>query len=227
VSDEAETPAGSFGLRRLSKGALIYTISNGLQSATSVIVMPLLFSHLSVGAYGEYGLLQSFLTIALALVVLGMDSAVGRMFFDAPDIEGRRRIMGTLLPLQCLLTLGLTLALDFSVAATITSIAGIAYHPVIRLTLWTAAATAVFNSVAAFWRSGERPLRVAVANFASFGCTVAGIAYFLIVREMGLTGVMLGYLTGRFSFNSWASGEMVVPEAALPHMAKEGISFIV
>jgi len=35
----------------------------------------------------------------------------------------------------------------------------------------------------------------------------------------------LGYLTGRFSFKSWATGEMMVPEAALPHLAVEGIRF--
>jgi hypothetical protein len=37
----------------------------------------------------------------------------------------------------------------------------------------------------------------------------------------------LGYLVGRFSFKSWASGEMIVPEAALPALALEGISFTV
>jgi hypothetical protein len=37
----------------------------------------------------------------------------------------------------------------------------------------------------------------------------------------------LGYLPGRFSFKSWASGEMLVPEAALPHLAVERISFTV
>lgn len=37
----------------------------------------------------------------------------------------------------------------------------------------------------------------------------------------------LGYLPGRFSFKSWASGEMLVPEAALPFLAVEGISFTV
>lgn len=35
----------------------------------------------------------------------------------------------------------------------------------------------------------------------------------------------LAYLPGRFSFKSWASGEMLVPEAALPFLAVEGISF--
>jgi hypothetical protein len=37
----------------------------------------------------------------------------------------------------------------------------------------------------------------------------------------------LGYLAGRFSFKSWASGEMIVPEAALSALALEGISFTV
>ena len=37
----------------------------------------------------------------------------------------------------------------------------------------------------------------------------------------------LGFLAGRFSFRSWASGEMIVPELALPALAREGISFIV
>ena len=37
----------------------------------------------------------------------------------------------------------------------------------------------------------------------------------------------LGFLAGRFSFKSWASGEMIVPEAALAHLATEGIAFVV
>ena len=37
----------------------------------------------------------------------------------------------------------------------------------------------------------------------------------------------LGFLARRFSGNSYASGETVVPEAALAHLALEGIKFIV
>ena len=36
----------------------------------------------------------------------------------------------------------------------------------------------------------------------------------------------LGFLAGRFSFKSWSTGEMAVSEAALAHLATEGISFI-
>ena len=37
----------------------------------------------------------------------------------------------------------------------------------------------------------------------------------------------LGYLAGRFSFKSWATGEMIVPETALPELALESIPFSV
>ncbi len=35
----------------------------------------------------------------------------------------------------------------------------------------------------------------------------------------------LGYLAGRFSFKSWASGEMMLPEQALPYLAVQGVRF--
>ena len=34
-------------------------------------------------------------------------------------------------------------------------------------------------------------------------------------------------LAGRFNFKSWASGEMLVPEDALPYLAVQGIAFTV
>ncbi|MCI0376734.1 MAG: hypothetical protein L0215_03935 [Gemmataceae bacterium] len=37
----------------------------------------------------------------------------------------------------------------------------------------------------------------------------------------------LGFLIGRFSFKSFATGELIVPEYALSSMALEGISFTV
>lgn len=37
----------------------------------------------------------------------------------------------------------------------------------------------------------------------------------------------LGSLAGRFPFKSWASGEMLVPKAALSSLAVESVSFLV
>ena len=37
----------------------------------------------------------------------------------------------------------------------------------------------------------------------------------------------LGRLAGHFSFKSWATGEMLIPETDLSSLAVEGISFLV
>jgi hypothetical protein len=37
----------------------------------------------------------------------------------------------------------------------------------------------------------------------------------------------LANLAGRYAFKSWASGEMLVPESALPVLAVQGVGFIV
>jgi len=37
----------------------------------------------------------------------------------------------------------------------------------------------------------------------------------------------IGYLAGRFPGKSYADGDTLVPEAALPHLAVEGIAFTV
>jgi hypothetical protein len=37
----------------------------------------------------------------------------------------------------------------------------------------------------------------------------------------------LAYLVGRFTGKSWASGEVMIPEWALPYLAAEGIIFSV
>ncbi len=51
----------------------------------------------------------------------------------------------------------------------------------------------------------------------------------IIIRfpDAGSERRALGYLAGRFSFKSWASGETLVPEEALPFLAVEGVQFIV
>jgi hypothetical protein len=37
----------------------------------------------------------------------------------------------------------------------------------------------------------------------------------------------LGFLAGRFSFKTWATGETMIPEAALSPLAQEGIRYTV
>jgi hypothetical protein len=56
-----------------------------------------------------------------------------------------------------------------------------------------------------------------------------GLVAMILIRFPSLDSERkaLGRLTGRFSFKSWATGEMLVPETALPYLAVEGSAFTV
>jgi hypothetical protein len=45
--------------------------------------------------------------------------------------------------------------------------------------------------------------------------------------DVELKRLALGCMAGRFPFKSWATGEVIVPESALPFLAVEGIAFTV
>ena len=45
--------------------------------------------------------------------------------------------------------------------------------------------------------------------------------------DAGAERLALGFLLGRFSFKSWANGVTLVPDHALPALAREGILFTV
>ena len=49
----------------------------------------------------------------------------------------------------------------------------------------------------------------------------------MVRRDVEAERRALGYLAGRFSFKTWASGETMVSEHALPALAAEGIRFSV
>jgi len=56
-----------------------------------------------------------------------------------------------------------------------------------------------------------------------------GLPVLIIIRfaDEGIQKKALGFLIGKFSGHSWATGEMAVPEEALGPMAREGLTFTV
>ena len=73
------------------------------------------------------------------------------------------------------------------------------------------------------------PAAGCAALLASGGRPVVGSLLFETIRfpDEATHKRALGFLIGRFSGHSWASGEVAVPEEALVPMAREGIPYTV
>jgi O-antigen/teichoic acid export membrane protein len=178
------------------KNALIYIVSNGLQRGATVIVAPLLLAKLSVSEYGVYGLLLTVYTLGPPMLSLGLYGAIGRFYFDTKDPAERHRVTSALVVAHALTVLLVTGAVDLILGATVQSIAGIPYV-YFRLILWAAAAAALYEGAAAYWRAAERPLAVAIAGLASVTATTGGMVSLLFFTSLGLKGVLIGLAIGQ------------------------------
>jgi O-antigen/teichoic acid export membrane protein len=178
------------------KNAVIYIVSNGLQRGATIIVAPLLLARLSVSDYGVYGLLLTIYTLGPALLSLGLYGATGRFYFDAKDPAERHRISSALVIAHAATVVLITGVVDLIAGQTVTSIAGIPYV-YFRLILWAAAASALYEGAAAYWRAAERPLSVAIAGIASVVATTSAMTLFLFLTPFGLKGVLIGLALGQ------------------------------
>lgn len=86
----------------------------------------------------------------------------------------------------------------------------------------------------AFVRSGRKKTTGLLATDADFAslrhpAIATKLGSMIIVRfaDEESKRMALGHLAGRFSFKSWASGEMMVPKDALSLLADEGVRFSV
>lgn len=178
------------------RNAAIYIVSNGLQRGSTVIVAPLLLARLSVSEYGVYALLLTVYTLGPPMLSLGLYGAIGRFYFDTKDVAERHRVSSTLVVAHAATVLVVTILIDLVLSNSLTSIAGIPYI-YFRLILWAAAAAALYEGAAAYWRAAERPLAVAIAGLASVFATTGGMVSLLFLTSLGLKGVLIGLAVGQ------------------------------
>jgi O-antigen/teichoic acid export membrane protein len=174
----------------------IYIVSNGLQRGATVIVAPLLLARLSVAEYGEYAVLLTVYTLGPALLSLGLYGATGRFYFDAKDDAERRRITSALVVAHAVTVVLITGLIDLALSISTKSIVDIPYV-YFRLILWAAAASALYEGAAAYWRAAERPIAVAIAGIASVCATTGGMALLVLFTSLRLEGVLIGLGLGQ------------------------------
>jgi O-antigen/teichoic acid export membrane protein len=178
------------------KNAAIYIVSNGLQRGSTVIVAPILLARLSVSEYGVYGLLLTIYTLGPPMLSFGLYGAIGRFYFDTKDKDERQGVTATLVIAHAVTVVLITAVIDLVLSLSVTSIAGIPYI-YFRLILWAAAAAALYEGAANYWRAAERPLAVAIAGLASVTATTTGMVSLLFLTSLGLKGVLLGLGAGQ------------------------------
>jgi len=199
VSVPGDTPVSPVreALKRLTGESLIYGIGQVGGRAVHLLLVPVLTRVLTPEAYGVFDLVLAYSQTALLVLVLGMDAALARYFYDEPDREARIRMVSTSLGFRLVTGTAAVLGLALVVIPlTAPLVAGEAY----RKYLTIGAATLPFTLVALFandvLRVTFQPWKFIALNFAQT-ILVGGITlYLVLVRELGVVGVLYGKLGG-------------------------------
>ncbi len=83
------------GFRHLTRQSLIFGLGALTGKATGLVLLPIFTRVLSPDDYGRLDVLWSLGSGMAGVLLLGLDAAAVRLYFDQPDVRGRGRLLAT------------------------------------------------------------------------------------------------------------------------------------
>jgi O-antigen/teichoic acid export membrane protein len=184
-------------LKRLTGESVIYGIGQVGGRAVQILLVPVLTRALTPGAYGVSELVIAYLQTALLVLVLGMDSALARFFYQEPDRPARIRMVSTSLAFRLATGIGAAILLAALAGPLAGQLMGSAVY---RKYLLIGAAIMPFTLVILLandvLRITFQPIKFVALNI-TWSATVAGLSLWLVLgRGLGVAGVLYGKLGG-------------------------------
>lgn len=182
-------------LGQLASESLVYGLSSGLSAFLNVLLVPIYTRVFAPAEYGEMSLVVATMTLASILVVLSLDSAAHRWFWDTGDTADRKATLASWVWFQ----LALSLVLAGSIFAgseqlsrmVIGRSGGAPYFRLVALSI----PLNVLVVVATNWlRMQRRPWATAGFSLGVVLLTVALTILFVLVLRKGIEGVFLAQI---------------------------------
>jgi len=185
-------------LRRLGSESAIYGLPPIAQRLIGIFFTPIYTRLFTPADYGALSLIDATFQAIGPLIILSLDSAAFRWFYDSEDTEDRQRTLASWFWTQLSIATLVTFVVMLLPAAPLTELTG--RPEAARLFRLAAAALplVVFDTVLVnFFRIQRRPWAVAGITIASIVLNVGLTLSLVVGARMGLTGIYLAALVGR------------------------------
>jgi O-antigen/teichoic acid export membrane protein len=182
-------------ISQLGGETVVYGIAGTISRFIGIFLIPLYTRAFSPADYGEIAILTAFTTLLSTFIVLGLDSATGRWYYDSTDPSRRKQVISSWFWAQN--------ATGWAVALVVIVLAA----PIANLMLGSArlanlvvlAALTVplstFSKVIGNWlRYQRRPWMAAIYFTASSLLTIGCIVLFVLVWRWAVPGLFLGQI---------------------------------
>lgn len=184
-------------LKRLTGETVVYGLGQVGGRAVQLLLVPILTRAFTPGAFGVSELISGYSQAAALVLVLGMDGALARFFYQEPDREARIRMVSTSFVFR--------LAVTTLVALVLVAIAGplaerLIGGEVYRKYLGVGAVTLPFTLLVMFsndvLRVTFQPWKFIVLNLVQTVLVTSLALSFVLGMKLGVVGVLYGRLAG-------------------------------
>lgn len=182
-------------LRRLGKDTALYGLGDALQKIINFLLFPIYARFLSKADFGLQDLILTTVIVISSILVLGLDSAAARHYYDAELPDERRNILSTWLWFELLLSVPTTLLLVLLAKPLCSLIFG---DPSLSPYFCLGIASLPFALMAGV---SMLTLRLtfqakAFSILSASGVLIHGLAaiYFVVILGKGVMGVFVAYI---------------------------------
>ncbi len=185
----------SYKIKYFIKHTFIYGISNVATKASGIVLLPLYTSYLSLGDFGVLGLLDATIFIAIEFISLGQGQALVMLNNSEEYSTTRKEMFFTIFSFSVSICL-IFMLLGFLIIPEIVAIFSfqkiyLTYLKIILIII----SLRVLNSILLNKiRADEESVKYTAYSVIKLFLLIAAAFYFLVIREMGLIGILYSYI---------------------------------
>jgi O-antigen/teichoic acid export membrane protein len=183
---------------RLARGSLVYIVANFGIRALNFLLLPLYTRFLSPADYGIVSVAETVAAVLIAVISLGLDAGVCRLYFQyVGDPTRLQRCISSLLSfagLSTLLPVVVILLLGQHLPSWAVSRFSIPFYPYIAMAIATAALLQTVQYRLRLYQMQERASTYGLLAMGVFLTTVASVIALVVFVRWGAFGMLLGKL---------------------------------
>lgn len=203
---------------KVFSASIIYAITGILEKCFSFFLLPLYTRYLTTEDYGITDLSRTFLNVMIYIAAFSLFASVSRNYVEYKDEpEKLKRFYGTITSFVLLSCIVFFIVLTiFRKHLSEYVFSGVAYYPVILLTLTTLLFQCQFDIYSRILRSQQKANKVSVLHLIWFVFRIILTIYLVVIKRIGANGVLIATLAADMAYTLYfwidmlSSGQMVI-----------------
>ena len=222
-------------IKRLLKGATIYSLSEIIVKSGSIILIPVLTRYLSPDEYGVISYLQVLINILTYVGALGFSGAQSRFYYENTNKRDIGEFIFTIntIPVIIFILLGLPFSIFGILGNWSIGKNSIPFNPYIVVVIWISFLQIIADNIIAYFRIQQKYIFTSILQITKFIAIFVITLILVVVFKKNSLGRLLGILLGTvvfviiFSFSYFKNAHKTFSFKALKYATSYGFPVVI